>query len=204
MQVQTKGEFGGLGIEVTRGGRRDQGRHADRRHARLQGRHPVRRHHHRHRRRHRPGPDARPGRRQDARPGQFAGHAEDPAQGPARTRIDFKLVRDVIKIQSVRSHVEGGDIGYIRITQFNEQTSDGLKRRDGEVPDGHARRQAQGLHPRSAQQSGRPARPVDRGRQRLHRPRRDRLDARPQSPTRRSATTPGPAATCRRASRSSC
>ena len=30
-------------------------------------------------------------------------------------------------MQPVRSHVEGGDIGYIRITQFNQQTFDALK-----------------------------------------------------------------------------
>ena len=28
----------------------------------------------------------------------------------------------------MRSHLEGGDIGYIRITQFNEQTTEGLRR----------------------------------------------------------------------------
>jgi carboxyl-terminal processing protease len=42
--------------------------------------------------------------------------------------IDVTLVRDVIKVQSVRSNNDGGDVGYIRITQFNEQTSEGLKR----------------------------------------------------------------------------
>ena len=36
--------------------------------------------------------------------------------------FDVKLVRAVIHIQSVRSREEGGDIGYIRVTQFNEQT----------------------------------------------------------------------------------
>ncbi|MBN8999869.1 MAG: S41 family peptidase, partial [Rhizobiales bacterium] len=40
--------------------------------------------------------------------------------------IDFKIVRDVIRIQSVKSRVEG-DVGYIRISSFNEQTFDGLK-----------------------------------------------------------------------------
>src|SRR5208282_4300482 len=40
---------------------------------------------------------------------------------------DFTIVRDLIHVQSVRSHVEDGDIGYIRITQFTEQTEDGLK-----------------------------------------------------------------------------
>ena len=49
------------------------------------------------------------------------------ARGPKKEVKEIKIVRDVIKIQSVRSHVEGDDIGYIRITQFNEQTDDGLK-----------------------------------------------------------------------------
>ena len=48
-------------------------------------------------------------------------------RGPKKEALDIKIVRDVIKIQSVRSHIEGGDIGYIRITQFSEQTYDGLK-----------------------------------------------------------------------------
>ena len=40
--------------------------------------------------------------------------------------FDVKLVRAEITIQSVRSHEEG-QVGYIRITSFNEQTFDGLK-----------------------------------------------------------------------------
>jgi carboxyl-terminal processing protease len=40
---------------------------------------------------------------------------------------EFTIVRDLIRVQSVRSHVEDGDIAYIRITQFTEQTVDGLK-----------------------------------------------------------------------------
>jgi carboxyl-terminal processing protease len=40
--------------------------------------------------------------------------------------FDVRVVRDVITIHSVRSREEG-DIGYIRITTFNEQTFDGLK-----------------------------------------------------------------------------
>jgi carboxyl-terminal processing protease len=48
-------------------------------------------------------------------------------RGPKKEVKEFKIIRDVIKIQSVRSHIEGGDLGYIRITQFNEQTYDGLK-----------------------------------------------------------------------------
>jgi carboxyl-terminal processing protease len=38
------------------------------------------------------------------------------------------IVRDVIRVKSVRSRNEGEDVGYIRITQFNEQTSEGLKK----------------------------------------------------------------------------
>jgi carboxyl-terminal processing protease len=41
--------------------------------------------------------------------------------------IVLTIVRDIIRVKSVRSHAEGDDVGYIRITQFNEQTADGLK-----------------------------------------------------------------------------
>jgi carboxyl-terminal processing protease len=40
--------------------------------------------------------------------------------------FDVKLTRATIKIQSVRSHLEGDTIGYIRVTSFNEQTDVGL------------------------------------------------------------------------------
>ncbi len=39
--------------------------------------------------------------------------------------IDIRIVRDIIRIRSVRSQVEK-DVGYIRITTFNEQTHQGL------------------------------------------------------------------------------
>ena len=42
--------------------------------------------------------------------------------------IDVTIVRDVIRVKSLRSHNEGDDVGYIRITQFNEQTIEGLKK----------------------------------------------------------------------------
>ena len=45
----------------------------------------------------------------------------------AKDPIEVTLNRDVIKIRPVRSKVEGGDVGYVRLTQFNEQTFDGLK-----------------------------------------------------------------------------
>src|ERR1700728_4632546 len=48
-------------------------------------------------------------------------------RGPKKDVKDFTIVRDLIHVQSVRSHVEDNDIGYIRITQFTEQTEDGLK-----------------------------------------------------------------------------
>ena len=37
-------------------------------------------------------------------------------------------MRDVIRVKSVRSHTEGDDVGYIRITVFSEQTTDGVKK----------------------------------------------------------------------------
>jgi carboxyl-terminal processing protease len=48
-------------------------------------------------------------------------------RGASKDAKEFKIVRDVIKVQSVRSHVEADDIAYIRITQFTAQTADGLK-----------------------------------------------------------------------------
>src|SRR6188474_2495951 len=42
--------------------------------------------------------------------------------------IEVSITRDVIRVRSVRMRIEGEDVGYIRITQFNEQTSEGLKK----------------------------------------------------------------------------
>ncbi|MDI1226515.1 MAG: S41 family peptidase [bacterium] len=46
----------------------------------------------------------------------------------AKEPLKFRLVRDNIQIKSVRSRVIDGKAGYIRITQFNAQTYDGLKK----------------------------------------------------------------------------
>ena len=40
--------------------------------------------------------------------------------------FDVAITREIIRVKPVRYHTEGGDIGYIRITSFNEQTTDGL------------------------------------------------------------------------------
>ena len=40
--------------------------------------------------------------------------------------FDVSITREIIRVKPVRYHTEGGDIGYIRITSFNEQTTDGL------------------------------------------------------------------------------
>ena len=62
-------------------------------------------------------------------------------KGPANTRtllkiirkgveapVEVSLQREIIRVRPVRSRTDGGDIGYIRITTFNEQTTDGLKK----------------------------------------------------------------------------
>jgi carboxyl-terminal processing protease len=46
----------------------------------------------------------------------------------AKAPIDVAILREVIRVRPVRYHTEGGDIGYVRITTFNEQTTDGLKK----------------------------------------------------------------------------
>src|SRR6202051_3433064 len=127
MQVQTRGEFGGLGIEVTM----EDGV--------IKVVAPI---------------DETPAAKAGVMANDFITHIDDePVQGltlnqavdkmrgPVNTKIKLKimrkgqdkpvemtLTRDVIRVLSVRSHSEGDDIGYIRITQFNEQATTGLKK----------------------------------------------------------------------------
>jgi len=42
--------------------------------------------------------------------------------------IDVSIMREIIRMRPVSYHTDGGDIGYVRITTFNEQTTDGLKK----------------------------------------------------------------------------
>jgi carboxyl-terminal processing protease len=132
MQVQTRGEFGGLGIEVTM----EDGL--------VKVVAPI---------------DETPAAKAGVRAGDIITHLDDEAvqgltlnqavekmRGLVNTKINLKIsrkgvdkpieisiVRDVIRVRSVRSRVEGDDIGYIRITQFNEQTTDGLKKAIGDI-----------------------------------------------------------------------
>ena len=125
MQVTTKGEFGGLGIEVTM----DNGF--------VKVVSPI---------------DDTPASKAGVKPGDVITHLDgDPVlgmtlqeavekmRGPVDTQIkltiarqgveqpfDLTLTRAVIKIQSVKSKVDD-DVGYIRITSFNEQTETGLE-----------------------------------------------------------------------------
>jgi carboxyl-terminal processing protease len=67
--------------------------------------------------------------------------AVEKMRGPVNTKIRLKIVRkgqdkpievtltrENIRVRSVRARVEQDDLAYIRITAFNEQTTDGLKR----------------------------------------------------------------------------
>jgi carboxyl-terminal processing protease len=127
MQVQTRGEFGGLGIEVTM----EDGL--------VKVVAPI---------------DDTPAAKAGVRAGDIITHLDDeavqgltlnqavdkmrgPVNSPIRLKIlrkgldkplDLSITRDTIRVRSVRSHTEGDDVGYIRITQFNEQTTDGLKK----------------------------------------------------------------------------
>lgn len=47
--------------------------------------------------------------------------------------LKVKLIRDTIQIQSVKFRVENDDIGYIRVTTFNAQTFPGLKKAFNEI-----------------------------------------------------------------------
>lgn len=126
MQVQTRGEFGGLGIEVTM----ENGL--------VKVMSPI---------------DDTPAHRAGLQPGDYITHlngeavlgltlsdAVDKMRGPVGTEIkltirrgensepiEVALIRAVIKIQSVRYRTEG-NVGYVRITTFNEQTQIGLEK----------------------------------------------------------------------------
>src|ERR1700738_427559 len=42
--------------------------------------------------------------------------------------IDVSIVREIIRVRPVSYHTDGGDIGYVRIPSFNEQTTEGLRK----------------------------------------------------------------------------
>ena len=126
MDINTKGEFGGLGIEVTM----ENGW--------IKVVSPI---------------DDTPAYRAGIQPGDFITHldgeqiqgltlneAVDRMRGAPNTDIrltvrrvgtpeafDVKLTRAVIKIQTVRSHADG-NVGYVRITQFSQTTGSDLRR----------------------------------------------------------------------------
>ena len=187
MQVQVQGEFGGLGIEVTMenglvkvvspiddtpaakaGLKPGDFITADRRRAGA-------------------GLSLNDAVEQDARPGRQR-RSSSPSGARASDPFDVTLKRAVVKIQSVKSQLEGDDIGYIRITSFNEQADSGAQERD-QGAEGQGRRQARRHRARPAQQSGRPARPGGRRLERL--PRHRARSSRPAAaiPRTRSATT---------------
>ena len=127
MQVQTRGEFGGLGIEVTM----EDGV--------IKVVAPID-----------DTPAAKAGilsndliTHLDDEPvsGLTLNQAVDKMRGPVNTKIRLKvvrkdqpkpleitIVRDNIRVRAVSSRMEGDDIGYIRISQFNEQTTENLKK----------------------------------------------------------------------------
>ncbi len=127
MQVQTRGEFGGLGIEVSQ----ENGY--------IKVISPI---------------DDTPAARAGVKPGDLITHlngnsvqglslqeAVEQMRGERGTAIritirregverpiELSITRDVIRPQVVRFRLEQGDIGYIRLTSFNEQTEVGLRR----------------------------------------------------------------------------
>jgi carboxyl-terminal processing protease len=72
--------------------------------------------------------------------------AAEKMRGPVNTKIKLTItrkgrdkpivvtmVRDVIRVKSVRWHTEGDAAGYIRIIEFNEQTTDGVRKAIGDL-----------------------------------------------------------------------
>src|SRR3954469_21809430 len=132
MQVQTRGEFGGLGIEVTM----EDGL--------VKVISPI---------------DDTPASKagimandiitnldDEAVQGLTLNQAVEKMRGPVNTKIRLKIVRkgqdnpidlaitrDVIRVRSVRSNLNGDDVVYIRVTQFNEQTTEGVRKAVNEL-----------------------------------------------------------------------
>jgi carboxyl-terminal processing protease len=127
IQVQTKGEFGGLGIEVTM----ENGI--------VKVISPI---------------DETPAQKAGIQAGDLITHLDgEPVQGltleqavermrgPVNSKITLTVVRQgveqpfdvaigraVIKIKSVRARLEGDDVAYLRISSFSEKTSDELEK----------------------------------------------------------------------------
>jgi carboxyl-terminal processing protease len=127
MQVQTRGEFGGLGIEVTM----EDGL--------IKVVAPI---------------DETPAAKAGVMANDIITHLDGEAvqgltlnqavekmRGPVNTRIQLRITRkgmdkpvevsitrDIIRVRSVRPAMEGDDVAYIRISQFNEQTTEGVRR----------------------------------------------------------------------------
>src|SRR6187431_2639834 len=127
MQIQTRGEFGGLGIEVTM----EEGL--------VKVVAPI---------------DETPAAKAGVMANDIITHLDDEAvqgltlnqavekmRGPVNTKIKLKIMRkgadkpveisitrDIIRVRSVRMRIEGDDIGFVRISQFNEQTTENVKK----------------------------------------------------------------------------
>jgi len=133
MQVQTRGEFGGLGIEVTM----EDGL--------VKVVSPI---------------ENTPAENAGLLSGDLITHldgvsiqgltleeAVEKMRGPVETEIsltvlrqntepfDVDIVRDVIRIHPVRANLEGDDIGYIRVKTFSEQTASALKKQVKKLSD---------------------------------------------------------------------
>ena len=125
MMVQTRGEFGGLGMQVTL----ENGL--------VKVISPI---------------DDTPAARAGLKPGDLIlaiddnpvtdmtlSDAVERLRGPIGTQVkltlrregvdafEVKLTRADIKVDPVKSHMEGSDIGYVRITNFSERTGNGLE-----------------------------------------------------------------------------
>jgi len=72
--------------------------------------------------------------------------AVDKMRGPVNTSVKLRIVRDgtdkpieisitrdIIRVRSVRASLQGEDVAYVRITQFNEQTTDNVRKAIGEL-----------------------------------------------------------------------
>ena len=95
--------------------------------------------------------------------------------------VEVSVAREVIRTRPVRYRAEGGDIGYIKITTFNEQTTEGLKKAIADISKQNSAGETGRLRCRPAQQPRRLARSGGLGFQRVPGARRGGVDARTNS-----------------------
>ena len=64
---------------------------------------------------------------QNTRPREHSDQAQNPASWGQDKPVELSITRQIIRVRPVSSRLDGDDVGFIPINQFNEHTADDLK-----------------------------------------------------------------------------